>query len=975
MFDPTDRPRVFGLQPGVDFAAAFVQGLTDRTTDLARTRIYVNTSRMQRRVRDVFDAGPARLLPRVQLVTDLALEGALAGLSAPVSPLRRRLELSRAVATLLDSAPELAPRAALYDLSDSLATLADEMHGEGVDPAKLSELDVSDQSGHWQRALTFLQILQPYFEAGTDLPDLETRQRQVILALIDRWKMDPPKHPIIVAGSTGSRGATGLLMQAVSRLPQGAVVLPGFDRDMPASVWEGMGDALSHEDHPQYRFYKLMKSLDLTAGDVRDWTVAPPPTPARNRLISLSLRPAPVTDQWRAEGSSLGDLRDASAALTLVETDSPRAEAETIALRLRQAAAEGITAALISPDRMLTRQVAAALDRWQIRPDDSAGLPLGLSAPGRLLQHVVEAFGKPVTAEALLVMLKHPLTNTGGTGRNQHLLWTRKLELKLRRYGPPYIDAPALSKWAAGADDPDFTDWTDWIGGIVSALGHSGTMPIASHLAHHLAVSENLSAGPKAIGPGELFDEQAGRAARGVCDALASEADAGGDMSIRDYAALFKALLAKGVVRDRDSGHPHVLIWGTLEARVGGADLVILGGLNDGIWPAIPSPDPWLNRAMREQAGLLLPERRIGLSAHDYQQAACAPEVWLTRARRSADAETVPSRWVNRLTNLMQGLPDQHGPDALTEMRARGDGWIARATALSVPTQPVARSPRPAPCPPVAARPRDISVTQIKTLYRDPYAIYAQKVLRLNALDPLLADADAPMKGTVFHAILEDFVKARPNASAPEALPQFLETADRILSDQCPWPTVRLQWMTQIEALAPAFLATEAERQQKGQLLQPEAWGQIFVPGPDMTLKCKADRIDAAPDGSALIYDYKTGSIPTVKQQAKFDKQLLLEAAMVERGAFKDIGARRVSHAAFLGFKTDMPIVPAPLDDHPPDLVWAELIRFLTLTRDLTWGYVARRAPEKTTYEGYFDHLSRRGEWTESDRAVPQVLT
>ena len=976
MFEPGSTPRVYGLPPGADFAAAFVDGLTARSDDLTGVRIFVNAPRMMRQIQAAFDRGPARLLPRIQPVTDLAFEGTLAGLAAPVSPLRRRLELSRAVHRLLEAAPELAPRSALYDLSDSLAALMDEMHGEGVDPARLAELDVSDQSGHWQRSLRFLTILQPYFEAGRDAPDVAARQRMVVTALIERWQTQPPAGPVVVAGSTGSRGATGLLMQAVARLPQGALVLPGFDHDMPQAVWDSMEADPPQEDHPQYRFAHLMRALDLQASKVLPWTTRKAAAPARNRLISLSLRPAPVTDQWRSEGATLGDLCAATDLVDLVETDSPRAEAETIALRLRQAAVAGQTAALISPDRMLTRQVAAALDRWQIRPDDSAGLPLALSAPGRLLTHVVRALGQPVTAETLLVLLKHPLTHTGSDRRNQHLLWTRELELNLRRRGPPFIGTGTVAAWVAEREAPtaELTGWATWVGRVVALLCHDGTLPIATHLDRHMAATAALAAGPTGATSGELFLQAPGRAAKGVCDALARDADAGGDMDLRDYASLFTALLAQEQVRNAEATDPRILIWGTLEARVGGADLVILGGLNDGVWPGTPKPDPWLNRTLRQQAGLLLPERQIGLSAHDYQQAACAPAVMITRSRRSADAETVPSRWVNRLINLMQGLPDQNGPQALVAMRARGAEWVARAAAISAPAAAVSRAQRPAPCPPAAARPRDISVTQIKTLYRDPYAIYAQKVLRLRALDPVTADADAPMKGTVFHKILEKFIALRPDAADPAAMTQFLVVADTVLAEHCPWPTVRLQWMTQLESLAPGFLADEALRQQAGQMLALEAWGDIAVPGPDMRLTCKADRMDETSDGRTLIYDYKTGAIPTTKQQAKFDKQLLLEAAMVERGGFAAVGARPVAGAAFIGFNAGMKTVPAPLDDHPPARVWSELTTFLTMTSQPDWGYVARRAPATTTYDSFYDHLSRYGEWTDADPARREVL-
>ena len=262
MFEPTDTPRVFGVPLGVDFPKALVDGLLARQINappeaLARVQLIVNTRRMARRVRSLFDAGPPLLLPRVELVTDLGDHWDLGHIPEAVPPLRRRLELVRLLSALLEKEPELAPRSSLYDLADSLAALMEEMHGEGVSPDRITALDVSDQSGHWERIKSFLGIVRHYFDAGADLPDSETRQRLVIENTIHRWQHTPPEHPVIVAGSTGSRGATQLLMQAVAKLPQGAVILPGFDFDMPAGVWSALDDKLPAEDHPQYRFHQF----------------------------------------------------------------------------------------------------------------------------------------------------------------------------------------------------------------------------------------------------------------------------------------------------------------------------------------------------------------------------------------------------------------------------------------------------------------------------------------------------------------------------------------------------------------------------------------------------------------------------------------------------------------------------------------------------------------------------------------------
>ena len=971
MFDPAAGPRIFGNPLGVDYAESLVAGLEARLAgaapeDWARVEIWVNTERMKRRLAEVFDRGPARLLPRVRILTELADHPAAGDIPAAAPPIRRRLEIARFVERLLDAQPDLAPKSALYDLSDSLARLMDEMQGEGVSAADLAALDVTDLSGHWARAQQFLGIVAPLLSDGAEAPGREARQRQVVETLAARWAEAPPQHPVLVAGSTGSRGATALFMQAVARLPQGAVILPGYDFGMPEHVWDALDDQMTAEDHPQYRFKRLMDLIGFAPEDVARWSGLDPANPARNALVSLSLRPAPVTDQWLAEGPRLGDLAGATEGLTLIEAASPRAEAETIALGMRAALEEGKRVALVSPDRVLTRQVTAALDRWGIKPDDSAGVPLPLAPPGRLLRHVAELGAEPLTVEALLVLLKHPLTHAGGE-RGAHLLRTRKLELHLRRHGPAFPDGESLRTWA-GAKAED-AGWIDWLAGIVDRLAPGAERPLDEHLAHQLALTEALVAGSIAGAvPDELWAQAAGREARRIVDALAAAADAGGEMEGAEYAMLFGSVLSDGVVRDRDAGDPRVLIWGTLEARVQNADLTILGGLNDGTWPEAPPPDPWLNRRMRKEAGLLLPERQVGLSAHDYQQSVAGGEVWITRAKRSTEAETVPSRWVNRLTNLLSGLGEE-GAAALAGMRARGDRWLAMAERLALPEAEVPRAARPAPRPPVEARPRQLSVTQVKTLIRDPYAIYAQKVLRLNELDPLVPSADAPLRGIILHKVMERILR---EDRQPDERARLMRIAQEEFDAQCPWPTIRAFWLARFEGIVDGFLEAERDRQARAEEHVIEQRGEIEVAPTGVTLTCRADRIDRDGAGRALIYDYKSGTPPSGPQQESFDKQLLLEAAMVQLGAFPALGRAEVEGAWFLGIGSALKEVAAPLDKQTPDEVWTQFASLLAGWQQRERGYTARRALFSTRDRSPFDHLSRFGEWEATDDPSPE---
>ncbi|WOI55925.1 double-strand break repair protein AddB [Palleronia sp. LCG004] len=980
MFDADPTPRLFGLPPGADFPAELVRGIEARLGDAApedwaRVELYVNTSRTARRLSAIFGAGPPRLLPRVRLLSALGTDPLLTDLPPPADPLGRRLELTQLTAALIRADPDLAGQSAAFDLADSLATLIDEMQGEGVPLGAITGLDVTDQSGHWQRALRFLSLLEGFLAADTT-PDPEARQRRVVEALIEKWQIAPPAHPVIVAGSTGSRGTTALLMRAVAQLPQGAVILPGVDPDMPREIWDAMGDALSAEDHPQYRFVRIARDLDLHPGDIRPWTDADP-DPQRRRLVSMALRPAPVTDGWLRDGPALGDLVEAAANVSLLEAPDPRIEALAIAIRLRAALDEGKVAALISPDRVLTRQVTAALDRWGIEPDDSAGRPLALSVPGRLLRHMAARLGTPSAPEDLLTILKHPLTHTG-TDRGPHLRLTHELELWLRRDGPPHPTPEDLHGWASRSGIEGAEEWVAWIEATILAAALLRDGALSDIVARHLSLTEALAGGP-AGGSGELWLERAGEKAAEVMSGLGDQADAAGAFTLTDYRALLDAILDTDV-RDPIRPDPRVMIWGTLEARVQGADLVILGGLNEGVWPEAPKADPWLNRRMRAEAGLLLPERRIGLSAHDFQQAVCAPEVLITRAARNAEAETVMSRWLNRLTNLMAGLEATGGRTALDEMRARGRVWLTHAETLEARILPSPPERRPAPCPPVHMRPRELSVTDIQRLVRDPYAIYARRILNLSPLDSLRKDPDAALRGTLIHSVFERYVEEGIDPAAPNAADALMRLAEEELIRDVPWRATRIAWLARLERVVPWFLDQDAAHRATAMPEAQERRARLEVAGTGVTIVGKADRIDRATDGGLVLLDYKTGAAPTARQIRQYDPQLLIEAVMAEAGTFEGLPAARVAQVGHVELGSTPRWRSHPLRDPAaevplsPEEALAMLTKLLSAYGDEGQGYASRRAMEKMAYEHGYDHLARFGEWDISERPEKVVL-
>ncbi|NNL71908.1 MAG: double-strand break repair protein AddB, partial [Silicimonas sp.] len=784
--------------------------------------------------------------------------------------------------------------------------------------------------------------------------------------------------PIIVAGSTGSRGITAQVMRAVARLPQGAVILPGFDFEMPEPVFLSLTDQANAskgvEDHPQYRFAKFLTALELSPKQVPCWHGVDN-RKSRNQLISLSLRPAPVTSQWLSEGPKLGDLSERTSGLTLVEAPVPKSESIAIAIALRKAIDLNQTAALITPDRTLGRRVAAALQRWDVVPDDSAGRPLALTAPGRFLRLVANLAGKPADPIDLIAALKHPLAVSGQNDRGPHLRLTRELELYLRKSGCVTVLPEIIASFSKTRSEGE-TAWCLWLASWLETVASPGSLTFGAHLAHHIDASETLASGGT-DGAGELWEQTAGRDVLKLIAQFQAEADYPGPLSFADYLALIERALASENTRDHDEARPDVMIWGTLEARVQGADLVILGGLNEGVWPEEPGPDQWLNRKLRRDLGLLLPERQIGLSAHDYQQAVAAKSVVLSRSRRSADSETVPSRWLSRLTNLIEGLEQQSGSSVLASMRARGDAFLQQAAILDTPARPHAPENRPAPAPPVSVRPKRYSVTEIQRLIRDPYAIYARRILHLERLDVLSPVPDALTKGSVFHAIFEEAFSVDADFSDTASASERLRLIARRHLDQLPWPGVSAHWFGHLDSIADHLVIEEQGRRLSGKPLALERKGQIDLPGTPFSIKGKADRIDRLPDGTLIIYDYKTGKPPSAHQIRHFDRQLPIEALMAQLGGFEDLQAAPVSHIGHIGLgRTPETNVLALEKSDTIDLgigsIQAELARLLASYDTASKGYPSRRAMEKMRFDGDYDHLARFGEWDET--CDPQVV-
>jgi ATP-dependent helicase/nuclease subunit B len=747
--------------------------------------------------------------------------------------------------------------------------------------------------------------------------------------------------------------AVARLLRCVAELPQGMTVFAGLDLEMPKEEWDALGPekvagrTRSIETHPQFQLKQMLDRMDLGRDEVTPWRDAGgvDADAARGRAIANAMAPAAFTGRWTDLAAADRRLSGVAA----VELATPAEEAQAIALALREVLeTQGRTAALVTPDRGLARRVAAHCGRWGIEIDDSAGRALSILPPGTLLLELAEAAAQRFAPAALLAVLKHPLVRSG----EARLAWldgARALDLRLRGPRP----APGLEAVSVMLGEGRAADWWGEAAGLLAPVERAfagGAQPLAELIACLREAADAWCGDALWAGP-------AGRAAAELLADLEVQAAVGPPLvDPQVVPALLRTLLDEAVVRPAQGGHPRLAIYGLIEARLQRADLMILGGLNEGVWPGNPAPDPWLAPRIRTELALPGLERRIGVAAHDFAQGLGAPQVLLTRARRDAKSPTLASRFWLRLA-AMAGDRFAHA-DALA-------GWVR---ALDDPGVH-APAERPGPMPPPELRPRAISVTEVDRLKADPYAFYARRILRLMPLDGVDADPTAAQRGTAVHDILERWCKE--DGCRVDALRQ---RAIAMLADERMHPMMRALWQPRlleaIDWIARQIAINEAEGRT---VASAEGKGGIDIAG--VALSGRYDRIDRLADGGIGIVDYKTGKPPSAAAvRAGFSQQLGLLGLIAERGGFADVSgtARAFEYWSLGKGKDGFGYVATPVDEHGkrdriPTSEFAGIAAANFVEAAGKWltgtdAFTAKLVPEYAPYAEY-DQLMRRDEW------------
>ncbi|GHA21163.1 double-strand break repair protein AddB [Devosia pacifica] len=965
---------------------------------LADMTVVLPTRRARQALAEIFARNGAVLLPDMRTFGGEAAdeEPFLPPFDAPVPPpaasrLERTMALSRLIAKWSETpagreAFATPPNAAeMLAMAESLGDLIDDLETEGCTADSLSAIVPDELAENWQQTLRFLEIALSYWPEelkGRGKADSVSLRTMRLDRQAEAARLVYGDRPVIAAGSTGSIPATARLLGAIHALPRGAVVLPGLDTDLTATAHQQLIDgATASHGHAQYGLARLLRRLGAGIGDVRELAEEPA---ARTKLLRQALAPAEATAHWADNRFGKRRLAEATNGLSILCARTLDEEARAIALAARQGLVETKTVGIVTPDRNLARRIAAELARFGVFVDDAAGQPLFQSPAGRMLREILAVAANDYAPIDLMALLRNPALSIDGEARLSGRV-VSNIEyglLRGQRPGPGVQGlrqvlkdnvsrrtthpARRLDESAAPAIEAVLKGLEEALRPVAELLA----MPFidAASLAVALSSAFDALVSPTAVPDGT---EEYHR----WCEETIRHGGDGMRFRPRGLDEVLGVLMRGFEVRNSAPRRTDIAIWGQLEARLQSPDLVIVAALNEDVWPEVADPGPWLSRAMRIAAGLEPPERRIGLAAHDFEMALGNREVILAFAERLGTGPAVPSRFVQRLEAFV-------GKDCTAMLRQRGAVWCRDARRLDG-SPGSRRARRPEPNPPVAVRPRQLSVTEIETLFRSPYDIYARHVLGLKEYDRLGDDPSGRERGTLIHNVLGDFIAAGHDIAAPDALDRLKAMSIEAFAGLDAIADRRQIWLRRFGRAAEKFLIFERERDAQIERRLAELKGRWELPLPEpFVLTGRADRIDVRRDGLIEILDFKTGSLPTPREMREFEApQMLLEAAMVASGAIESVEPASAGVLTYvkIGFDPQAfrptPFALAPGRDL--DTMVEEASRRTQMLIEALLFHqrplISQLYPKPTQrFAGAYDHLARVAEWSlaEGDESV-----
>ncbi|MBG1233931.1 double-strand break repair protein AddB [Aestuariivirga litoralis] len=984
-------PRVFTIAAGANFLEILAEQvlagfpLENSTLPPSDWTILLPTRRAVSTFKNILrqkSGKKALVLPRIQPIGDLdedRLEDGMvsAGLPNALSSIAVTLELSRLARQWADEHPEIelaqeiaAAPAQCLGLARSLADFVTTVETQDGDLSKLPDLYNIEEAEHREAIISLLELLSvelPKLHARDGTMGAAARRSKMLRLEAARIASGQHKGPIIAAGSTGTIPATRDLLAAISRHPEGALVLPGLDLLADDASWANLP-----QEHAQFALKQLLDQLEIRRADVQPLG----PNAKRNLLASEMMRPTATAALWHETlPAQTKALTAATQDLCEIAAANRHEEARSIALIMREVLEhKNKRAILVTPDRDLATRVTQELKRWNISIADSYGRPLSQAGLGLALDLLLQALLGQFEGEDILAFLRHPSV-TLGMEQSHYQPLLRQFELAVLR--GRLVDGQGFAANAKQAQiqhardthpHPLLKGMSDETWQQLQTLAEKIDAVAALRDAKPQPLGEQLkkitSALEQAITP-ELWQAEDNAPLLDFFEQLQSESWRRSALSINEAALILRDLLRQETARTTSQDHPRLSILGTLEARLIPTDVMILGGLNEGVWPPQSDPGPWLNRNMRKILNFPQPERDIGLAAHDFEQGFSHPKCVLTWSKRLSNAPASPSRWLLRLDAVLAVAKVKRDHTEAAQ-------WLGLAQSLEQPdgTEPL-QGPiiKPAFNPPVATRPKRFSATEIERLIRNPYAIYARRILKLEPVPDFISAPSPALRGTIFHDAIGAWNQAQ--ASGVELL---LQEGEKQFAAYGLDAALKSFWEPHFRRVA-AFLVKEEEELKHGLAkIHAELNGRMDfdVDGEAHILTARADRIDVLANGEARIIDYKTGEPPSPKQvDAGLNPQMTLQAAILLDSGFKPMNPKGVREALYVkigrgrdgmwkesAVTKDGPGIEALAQNH-----LAGLKTLLGFYLQESLPYLPRLRSEKDDADEDYDHLSRYLEW------------
>ncbi|MBP3687472.1 MAG: PD-(D/E)XK nuclease family protein [Alphaproteobacteria bacterium] len=831
------------------------------------------------------------------------------------------------------------------NLALDLANFIDTACNQGLSFDKLNDLVPEKYATHWQETLKLLKIITQYWPLilqEREAIDVAELKKRLLFYTADLWRKEHNNRHIIAAGITASFPAIVNMLNVIKDLPNGEIYFAGIDFFADDIYWD-----MIDESHPQFEIKELLDLLKIDRRQVSN--ACPPLLPEREKLIFEIMRPAQVSNAWRGLQRTTG-LEKAISNIELVECNTQRDEALAIALKLREVLSyPQKTAALVTYDRNLARRVAAELERFEIKIDDSAGLPLNLSAIGIYLRLVAEAAEDMGSQVKLINLMKNPFT----------LFHTSAAEFRKKVY--EYELALRSPRKGENQEAKDFIqNLKEALADFCEAL-HSPKVEFGLLIEKHIKLAEDLATSSDTPGKAFLWKGDGGKTAAKFITKILEAAKYLGEIAGKDYLALFSELMMLESVRTTYGTHPRLSILGPIEARLHHFDYIILGEVNEGIWPKPAQADMWMSRPMKKDFGFNLPEKNIGILGADLCGFLASEYVTLTRAERVDGVPMKKSRWLLRMETVLKALD-------LDIESLKNNNLFSLANELD---KPLCFNPikSPAPCPPVSARPRKLSASAVDLLILDPYSVFAKYILRLYRLNDLDTPLDQRDYGTLIHGIIEEFNNLYPAELPQNALEILLDIGKKHFVEQGIDKELEAFWFPKFENTARWLVEQEDGYRELVKQVHNEVSGEICynLPGGAFTFTAKADRVDLMKDGSLNIVDYKTGKIPSKKQvMSGHAMQLLLEGLIALKGRFAGISNADVTQLIYWQLGSNSLEIPAKEQDILEKS--EEYLLKLASTFDFeTTPYYSRPVPKFVSKNKDYEHLARIKEWSVQD--------